>query len=197
VLISATCWTAVTMTMLVATGCANTGTGTDTARAGTSPSATPSPTVILPAESPTPTTATGPTPGPDGYGDVHLLMSTDDAIATGLVGADGTEQSNTCMRHDLTDASGQRIGNVFITARGVEAITVPARTPEGIGPGSSFAEAEAAYPDFVFEEHLGRSHVPVPGRDDAVYRISYYDHDGITDTITDVTLQLDDQTCYE
>ncbi|WP_155369278.1 hypothetical protein [Catellatospora vulcania] len=161
-----------------------------------SPSATPSP-----AGSPVRLVL-----GPRGYGDLLLGQSPAEALATGLVVADGQiDDGMTCdssaflkgtpAAEDERDVDGQlffsrRLGLAAIYAMpGVE-------TPEGLRLGMTYEELIAIYPSWesVVEpgEPSGRGYVKVPGNPDATYRIEM----GRTSVIQ-ISLQLRNQDCYE
>lgn len=88
---------------------------------------------------------------PSGYGQLRLGMSFDQARATGMLAASGSQapEPGSCGRYRLTEGSAA-IKQVVVSgdpAHGVVRIrSAGARTPEGIGAGSSKTELEGAYP---------------------------------------------------
>ena len=55
------------------------------------------------------------------------------------------------------------------------------------------AEVDQAYPDWDPSEDLMRGWAPVPGNDEAYYRIAFDDDR----EVSELTLQFVDQDCYE
>ncbi|GAA1394648.1 hypothetical protein [Catellatospora coxensis] len=167
-----------------------------------SPSATPSPAV-------TPSIAHSPAKlvlGPLGYGDLRLGQNPAEALATGLVDANGKiDDSMTCdssavltgtpAPEDEYDVDGKlffskRLGLAAIYAMpGVE-------TPEGLRLGMTYDELIAIYPSWESvvepDRPIGRGYVDVPGNPAARYRIEM----GHTSVIQ-ISLQLRNQDCYE
>ena len=102
--------------------------------------------------------------------------------------ADGTY----ALSVQLTDAAGGEGGVNYSNNLGVATIDVGpgVKTPEGIGIGSSVADVESAYPGRTWA--FDRTHVVVPGNDQADYRIAVQD-----DKVVELTLQFGNQDCYE
>ncbi|MFD0595212.1 hypothetical protein ACFQZ4_24960 [Catellatospora coxensis] len=144
--------------------------------------------------------------GPLGYGDLRLGQNPAEALATGLVDANGKiDDSMTCdssavltgtpAPEDEYDVDGKlffskRLGLAAIYAMpGVE-------TPEGLRLGMTYDELIAIYPSWESvvepDRPIGRGYVDVPGNPAARYRIEM----GHTSVIQ-ISLQLRNQDCYE
>ncbi|GAA3024028.1 hypothetical protein [Actinokineospora globicatena] len=146
---------------------------TEAAAPTTTASATNAPAVDAPQDAkaaPKAAAQKKPTPngkqviGPDGYGSLKLGMSTEQAIATGMILASPPgDPFEDCVMHA---APGQAEGHfmVGISPEHGVALIFPrddARTPEGIGVGSTKDEVKRAYPKL--EDGPGGSGVDVPG----------------------------------
>lgn len=91
--------------------------------------------------------------GPDGYGKLKLGMSFEQARETGMLADPDAPPPQGCTGYQL--AEGQDfVYEVTISERdGLSVITATgARTPEGIGVGSSAEEVETAYPNHTKDE---------------------------------------------
>lgn len=90
--------------------------------------------------------ATGPVLGPDGYGELQLGMSFEDAKATGLL--TGTDTApNGCGDYQLAEGSSALSGVRISASSGIVSFRATgARTPEKIKIGSTKDQLEAAYP---------------------------------------------------
>ncbi|WP_327002963.1 hypothetical protein OHA72_49065 [Dactylosporangium sp. NBC_01737] len=156
-------------------------------------SAAPSTTAAASAGPSTGATAT-PTLGPLGYGALRLGMTKEQALATGLVTA--FDESGCPQAHVKGLREGQ--GWVVLSPRlGIAAIQAwpTLATAEGVRAGMSAVEVRRIYPNMDTADGdlaNGRHYPKVPGNDKAVYRIAT--HDG---KVSDVTLQLARQDCYE
>lgn len=105
--------------------------------------------------------------GPDGYGEVRLGMSWEEAVAAGEMTADRVPANASCARGTLNDG-----GSVDISKKhGVVAIWLGGdmRTAEGIHMGSSKQDVLAAYPD---GDHNIHQHWTVPVSDTAEYQVA-------------------------
>jgi len=136
--------------------------------------------------------------GPYGLGPLELGMSRDEAEAAGLVTPFVNDPiSDRCLwRSRLTGAPADE-GRIFHSEDlGVATIDARAgvRTPEGVGLGSSLSAVQDAYPGIETSafEFTHRLYVTAPGNDEAVYRFAFTDA-----VVTELTLQLGDQNCYE
>lgn len=119
----------------------------------------PDATQPSPPESPPPEETSTPEPppivmgapfGPDGYGGLLLGMSYEEAAESGRL-ADATRKElaeGTCETFTLAEGS-HAVGGVLISgSRGVVAFEASgARTPAGVGAGSTVDELRAAYPE--------------------------------------------------
>lgn len=167
----------------------------------TSTSSAPSPTQTTEGAAATSTApespATAPVLGPDGLGALMLGMDRDQAEATGVVEPFVNEpNSETCTwRSRLSGAPAGEATVFWSETLGVVTIDVSegVHTPEGIGIGSPVTAVDQAYPDWNPSDNLLRGAAPVPGNDEAVYRIAF----DRTGTVTEVTLQHTEAGCYE
>ena len=155
---------------------------------------TPAASVPPPADV-TPVSA-APVLGPDGLGSLKLGMNRDEAEATGLVEPFRNEpNSGTCLWRSALEGAPAGEGTVLHSETlGVATIDAYAgvQTPEGIAIGSSLAAVQSAYPNFRLNALFGRGQAPVPGNDQAVYRIVIADG-----KVVELTLQYGHQDCYE
>ncbi len=156
----------------VALGGGSDGTGTDRDVAGT-------PVEVL---------------GPEGYGDVRLGMSADDAERTGLVTVQRAAPAAACetlVYVDHPPAGDAEVSGFVSRKHGVAALfAAPGmETPEGIGLGDSLADVETAYPDLV--DTVNAQLAPLPGEPARAY------HFGVdrTGVVVELSLQLDVQDC--
>jgi uncharacterized caspase-like protein len=88
--------------------------------------------------------------GPGGYGDLTLGMSFADAVATGSLQAQeaAPPPADGCGTYQLTEGDGGVREVVVSGEQGIVTFSASgARTPEGIGTGSSTGEVEQAYPE--------------------------------------------------
>lgn len=169
-----------------------------TTATSTSPSAT-----TEGAAATTPAPAAAPVLGPDGFGALKLGMSREEAEASGVV-EPFVAFVGGCTHSQLSAAPGPatpaapELGSGIINHSATLGVaTIDAypgvQTPEGIGIGSPVGAVDQAYPDWDPSDHLMRGYAPVPGNDEAVYRIAF-DRD---DKVSEVTLQFVAQDCYE
>ncbi len=143
--------------------------------------------------------------GPDGYGDLTLGMSAQQALATKLVD-NQVRTVKDCTIYDDTrpapsgpGAPAQVIRSLYIyvssaAPAGVEVIVAPAgvTTPEGIGVGSSSAAVKTTYPTGS-SQRGGLVVVAVPGHAGLDYRFTV-DGQG---TVTTVGLSMTRQHCVD
>ena len=141
--------------------------------------------------------------GPDGYGELTLGMSAQQALATRLVDT-RVRTVNGCATYDYTGpaptrpaaaAQLNRTLYVYVSSSaptGVQVIVAPpgVTTPEGIGVGSSSAAVNSAYPAGSSRQG-GVMLFAVPGHADANYRFTV-DSQG---TVTSVGLSVARQRC--
>ncbi|MGW0824025.1 hypothetical protein [Streptomyces sp. NPDC002845] len=116
--------------------------------------------------------------GPDGIGPLKIGMPLDEAEATGEF-EHGEEDPEACMSH----TSDNGIVMLWSSKRGIYSLTAEnARTPEDIGPGSTFADVKQAYPtpaeadDMSYDDQLsfmGTVWTSVPDRPKAMYAIAF------------------------
>ena len=132
--------------------------------------------------------------GPQGYRDVRLGMTADDAERTGLVTVQRATPGATCdtlVYVDHPPADGAEVSGFVSREHGVAALfAAPGmETPEGIALGDSLSDVESAYPDL--EEVVSGHLAPVPGEPARAY------HFGVDQTgaVVELSLQLDVQDC--
>lgn len=137
--------------------------------------------------------------GPTGWGALRLGMTDRQASATGLIDAWRRTEEPGCAYTNLRAAPAEQGTVTQSPELGVVAIAAygRVRTPQDIGLGSPRSAVLAAYPDWevVGEEPGeldGRGYVVVPGNNRAVYRIMMR-----KSKVTELTLQLRNQNCYE
>jgi hypothetical protein len=83
-----------------------------------------------------------------GFGVLKLGMTEADAVATGFLTSSGVDDARGCPQY-MTQGQPGLVGSVVVSpAAGVVQITLPsdAKTPMGIGAGSTVAEVKARYP---------------------------------------------------
>lgn len=140
---------------------------------------------------------TAPVLGPDGFGALKLGMDRDQAVASGAVAPfEFDPGQEPCAPSAALSSAPTGEGTVFVSRNlGVAAIEAypGVQTAERIGIGSQVAAVDAAYPDWDPSDHIMRGYAPVPGNDEAMYRIAFDD----AGTVTHVALQFVDQDCYE
>ncbi|GIF72265.1 hypothetical protein [Asanoa siamensis] len=179
-------------TLLLATAC---GSPVQHQAGDAAPAGQPAPTTA--AATPTaPTTSAPPSTkpalvlGPDGYGALKLGMSVKQAEATGLV---GTFDNSGCRLAKLNDSPpGQARGLVhWSPEHGIVSIAgwPGLETAEGVRVGTSETEMRRIYPNWTAVDS-GRGFAAVS--DNARYRITVSDG-----KVTSVTLQSNNQNCYE
>ncbi|MEV0131574.1 hypothetical protein AB0H83_24305 [Dactylosporangium sp. NPDC050688] len=156
--------------------------------------ASPTAQASSPAATKTSATATKPVLGPVGYGAIRLGMTKEQALATGVVTA--FEAGPGCATAEVRGAP--KDGWVMLSPRlGVTAINAwdALETKEGVRIGMSSAEMRRRYPTWTGvdgDASDGRGYAKVPGNDKAIYRIVVHNN-----KVTEVTLQLVNQDCYE
>ncbi|MEU6797330.1 hypothetical protein ABZ907_37025 [Nonomuraea wenchangensis] len=128
---------------------------------------------LLLAAAPTAQAATAPgTFGPHGYGGVRLGMSAKAAKATGKIRYKRTFDSDTCTGWELKahPAGKDAVGLYISKKRGVAMIFAPkgARTPAGIGLGSTLTSLKKAYPGLKTAAS-GYPYIKAPGNPKAYY----------------------------
>lgn len=134
--------------------------------------------------------------GPKGYGDLTIGMTVQQAIATGEIALDkpGTEGGPGCTRirpGGRPDAGGPLGGEHLAGARrGGDLGAGRVRTPEGIGIGSTFEHARAAYPDLTQTVHGHEA--AVPGNPAATFTFSF----DAGQKLTVLSLEDPQQDCF-
>ena len=165
--------------------------------ATSSETSTPPTTAGAAATETAPPAPSAPVLGPDGFGTLKMGMSRDEAEATGAVAPFVNEPvSDRCLwRSALSGAPADEAWVFHSETLGITAINASegVQTAEGIGIGSPVTAVDAAYPDWDPSDHVMRGYAPVPGNDEAVYRIAFDD----AGTVTGLTLQFINQDCYE
>jgi hypothetical protein len=179
---------------------ASSGASVSTAAPAPSPSRSevPLPSVAAtPTASPSvPTQRVLPVLGPDGLRSLKLGMSLKQALATGLITPKSTLAFHGCTAdyHLRGHAStvvwfSEKLGLVAINAYDTLGNT------EGIHIGSSLTAVRRAYPGVLATQQAvedSPGHAKVPGNPKANYRIGV-----IGNKVDELTLQLNDQDCYE
>jgi hypothetical protein len=144
---------------------------------------------------------TAPLLGPEGYGALRLGQSPAEATATALITAveSGQGCSSAWLRGAPTPPPDGAAGQVVFSATlGLVAVAAypGVITPKGVRIGSGVADLRAGYPNWESATDPGtdegRGYAPVPGNDEAVYRIEVTDGKVIS-----LTLQHKQQDCYE
>lgn len=138
--------------------------------------------------------------GPTGYGTLRLGMSVARAEATGLITTLASQPAGGCNSsgHLLgtpVNAPDQQGTLFFSDHLGLAAIAAypGVATPRGIAIGSTSKQVKAAYPDWrTFPETGGRGYAKASPT--SVYRIVVAPATG---RVTELTLQLTNQDCYE
>jgi hypothetical protein len=168
----------------------------------TSAAATTEPTTE-PASTTEPPARTETVVGPAGFGPLRLGMGKSAAEATGAItpfrqrdGAAGEACPSAAV---LNTPDTSVVAVVLLSTKlGVATIEVPTgmHTPEGIGRGSTLAAAKQAYPDLKSytgtTARTGRNSAKVPGNAAASYRVVISGG-----KVSELTLQLSNQDCYE
>lgn len=125
--------------------------------------------------------------GPEGVGDLTLGMSVEEV--SDLAEVSPSRNGTGCFALSYPVLSSLVVGDLS-REDGVTSLTaIDARTPEGIGSDSSYADVLAAYPAAEGDEVLLTS--PVTGYDDRHWRI-WFDRAGRVD---EIRLVLDEQHC--
>ncbi|GAA4257345.1 hypothetical protein [Dactylosporangium darangshiense] len=171
-----------------------------TASAPTTVTPTSPGTALSPSTATTTNTAGGSLVlGPLGFGSLKLGMNRQQANATGMVVPFDSTPASGCKLGNLRDAPSGK-GYVHLSAaRGIatiDAYNSSIKTPEGVHVGTSAADMHRIYPEWEptdGDQNNGRGGVFAPGGDHkTVYRI--FLRNGV---VTELTLQLQNQDCYE
>ncbi|WP_116044551.1 hypothetical protein [Amycolatopsis palatopharyngis] len=105
---------------------------------------------VVPSSEPSSEALQSPVLGPDGYRGLKLGMSFSDATATGelAAGKETPPPPEGCGIYELTEGD-SAVREVVVSAeRGIVTFSASgARTPEGIGAGSSLDQVQQAYPE--------------------------------------------------
>jgi len=177
---------AVAVAALVAGGVALAGLGGPSSMPPAGPPSTVTKTVVV--------DSTAPSYASIGYGVLKLGMTEADAVATGFLTKSGVDDRG-CHQY-MSQGQPGLVGSVVVSpAAGVVQITLPtdAKTPMGIGAGSTVAEVKTRYPA-VTEVHAGFV-VRMSGTPSWNYR---FDVSGIddTDTVSLIRMQLTAPECF-
>jgi hypothetical protein len=151
------------------------GCGSTSASSDESTSPTPTPASQAPVESPSesPTDAADGAFGPVGFDGIEIGMSLDELKATGNADfPDGEGDGQSCVWFSYAnlpvdnDNAEMALYDGMIGPKGVELIDAREgmKTPEGIGAGSTKAEALAAYPNAKFRSDYGNYRAHVAGQ---------------------------------
>lgn len=144
--------------------------------------------------------ANAPVFGPAGYQGLRLGQSEAQGVATGELGAPDGSSGTGCTTYQLRDWPGfpERIDGAVIISdtQGVVGIWAypGVRTPQGIGLGSTVAEAKKAFPGYADNYDYVADEAPVPGNPAAFYQISRFAGD--TGRIHTMALISKSQTCF-
>ncbi|SEU47731.1 hypothetical protein SAMN05421811_13117 [Nonomuraea wenchangensis] len=132
--------------------------------------------------------------GPYGYGGVRLGMSAKAAKATGKIRYKRPFDSETCSGWELKahPAGKDAVGLYISKKRGVAMIFAPkgARTPAGIGLGSTLTSLKKAYPGLKTAAS-GYPYIKVPGNSKAYYAFLV----NSKNRIYEIALALNTQDC--
>jgi hypothetical protein len=173
----------------------------------TSPTGTPTQPPANPSTSAAPSASPSAqlqTLGPLGYGALRLGSTKADARASGLAdglsgGSKGFCGSNGdgWLKAGPVPTDEVIAGMLFFSATTGKLVAIYAvdgvATPQGIKLGSSVSELKAAYPDWVGGDgDLDNGWADTPGNAKAHYRIVVRD-----DKVVELSLDSDDQDCYE
>jgi hypothetical protein len=112
---------------------------------------------------PSPTVTSGDF-GPETFGDLRLYLTPEEVADTGqaTVNDDAGQGANACRSLTYTGDEPGRVDG-YVTSYGVEVLFAPddAKTPEGLGVGSSVTDLERLYPDA--EKIVSGYLIPLPG----------------------------------
>lgn len=134
--------------------------------------------------------ASGPELGADGYGNLKLGMTAEQAAAQGVT-LTKTGGTDTCASFDITGSGVPSTASVAISADNglvVIAPDAPVHTPEGIGQGSTEDDVFVAYPGASDDPVTGLS---APAGDTSTYSFSVND----SRQVENVNLTSDNQDC--
>jgi hypothetical protein len=158
---------------------------------------TKGPTILIPPAKPKPLVLSD-----KGIGKLHLGQSKKAALATGLVGKVDSDLSDSDPSGCRVDFGKRGVERVYFHKGKVVIIAVKSsiKTDRGIGVGSTYKALHKKYPK-ASQEDFGRVWAAAPGaKIKAQYRFGMEGSDDRNrpgDTVSEIALQSDSQSCYE
>jgi hypothetical protein len=128
--------------------------------------------------------------GRDGYRQLKLGMTEQQALDTGMLDESSRQEFGGCRSYIFNDGLTGSDSVTISSGMGVVSIdrVTSGTTPEGVGMGSTHAQLQAAYPELTQDLVT-----PVPGNPNATYRFSFGRSEG--DMVTGVGLARNGAGC--